>query len=216
MDTAGERGRKALRQDQRRRARSSRAAGAQRRGLLIRGAVIGVVLVALFLGLRALGVFEPPTGIDVDSPAYQVPPGEQVGTKVPSEGNGHAPTGQRVTYGTVPPSSGRHWGQTVPWGIKDTQEPDERVVHNLEHGGVLIAYNGLAPNEVERLRSLVRALRGRYPKIVLEPYPGLGDAKVGVTAWSWHLRLASLDEAQIVRFVKAHYQGPDAPEPRAG
>lgn len=49
--------------------------------------------------------------------------------------------------------------------------------------------------------------------MVLQPYATLPDANVAITAWGWMLRLPDVDDAQLVRFVKAHYQGPDAPEP---
>jgi hypothetical protein len=66
---------------------------------------------------------------------------------------------------------------------------------------------------VDRLKALVRTLRrSRFPKMILQPYPELRSAKIAVTAWQWLLELDDVDEAQIVRFVKAQYQGP-APEP---
>ncbi len=41
------------------------------------------------------------------------------------------------------------------------------------------------------------------------------DAKLALTAWSWMLKLNDYDEAEVVRFVRAHHAGPDAPEPNA-
>ena len=43
----------------------------------------------------------------------------------------------------------------------------------------------------------------------------LTDARIAVTSWRWLLKLPAFDDVQIVKFVKAHYEGPDAPEPRA-
>ena len=180
------------------------------------GAAIAVLAI---LGLRAAGVFEPPpAAIDLNASANRVAAGATIGTQAPSQGNAHIPTGQKASYNTVPPTSGDHWNQSgvapAPWGNKDSTLPNEVTTHNLEHGGIVIAYSQtLAPDEVTKLKSVVRSLMGAgFPKMILEPYP-LTDAKVTLTAWTWILKLQSYDESQIVKFTRAHYRGPDAPEP---
>ncbi|MDQ2911929.1 MAG: DUF3105 domain-containing protein [Chloroflexota bacterium] len=177
------------------------------------------VLALAILGLRAAGVFEPPAAnVDLNTSANVVAPGEVIGTKVASQGSAHLLTGQKASYNSEPPTSGEHWNQSgvapAPWGIKDSMLPREVTTHNLEHGGIVIGYSrSLAPDEVTKLKSLVRGLGGTgFQKIILEPYP-LADAKIAVTAWIWILKLPEYDETQIVKFVKAHYQSPDAPEP---
>ena len=51
-----------------------------------------------------------------------------------------------------------------------------------------------------------------YPKVVVEPYPDLKDAKVALTSWDWILKLQTVDQAQVIKFFRAHYDSPDAPE----
>ncbi|HKY50444.1 MAG TPA: DUF3105 domain-containing protein [Candidatus Limnocylindria bacterium] len=174
-------------------------------------AVAGLIIVG-----RALGAFDaPPAPIDVNASEFD-PAGQVVGTKVESLGNNHIPNGQRATYNSVPPTSGEHYSAPAapaPWGIKDTTLPNEVTTHNLEHGGVVIAYNNLTPSEVDELKSIVRQLvSGGFPKIILEPYPDLKDAKVALTAWTWIHKLQSVDQTQIVRFFRAHYDPVEAPE----
>ena len=174
-------------------------------------AVAGLIIVG-----RALGAFDaPPAPIDVNASKFD-PAGQVIGTKVDSLGNNHIPTGQRATYNTVPPTSGEHYSAPAapaPWGIKDTTLPNEVTTHNLEHGGVVIAYNNLTTAELDQLKSVVRQLlSGGFPKIILEPYPDLTDAKVALTAWQWIHTLQSVDETQIVRFFRAHYDPVEAPE----
>lgn len=124
------------------------------------------------------------------------------------------PDNQRFGYSSTPPTSGSHRQSPATWGIKDSQEPNERTTHNLEHGGIVIAYRpSLATEDVTRLKSLARGVSGTYHKIVLEPYAQLTDAQIALTAWDWILKLQIYDETQIVKFIKAHYQGPEAPEP---
>ena len=187
---------------------------------LVVGGLVAVGIVLAIFGLRAAGVFEPPPAqLDPTASEFQVPSGQTIGTLEPDQGTAHIPVGERGTYNTVPPTSGQHWSSTAPvapapWGIKDGTLPNEVTTHNLEHGGIVIAYNNLTPAEVDQLKAIVRTLlNGTYRKIILEPYPALGDAKVALTAWRWLLKLPKVDQTQIVQFVRAHYSDPNyAPE----
>lgn len=181
--------------------------------------MLGVVVavVALILLGRALGTFDPPPApIDVNAPEFN-PAGQVVGTKIADLGAAHLAQGQRATYNSIPPTSGPHGPAPAPWGIKDATLPNESTTHNLEHGGVVIAYNNLTKDETDQLKSIVRQLMSTgFPKIILEPYPDLKDAKVALTSWTWLYKLPTVDQTEIVRFLRAHYQSPDAPEPNAG
>lgn len=203
------------RKTQRTRERARYAAAHRRRALLWRGGLAIAVLAAAFFVLQGFGAFEPPgAAIDLNAPQYRASRGEAIGTRVEVGGGGHVPDSRRVSYSTTPTTGGAHWQRWADWGIKDAAEPEERVTHNLEHGGIIVGYRDVAGEQLERLKGVVQALRrGGYPKIVLQPYPALRDAKVAVTAWGWILQLPDLDEAQLVRFVKAHYASSEAPEP---
>jgi hypothetical protein len=183
-------------------------------GWIILGVVVAVA--ALIIVGRALGAFDAPAKpIDVNASEFDTT-GQVVGTKVQDLGNTHIPSGQRATYNSVPPTSGEHYSAPAapaPWGIKDTTLPNEVTTHNLEHGGIVIAYNGLSSGELDQLKGIVRQLLSSgYPKIILEPYPDLKDAKVALTAWTWIYKLQSVDQTQIVRFFRAHYDPVEAPE----
>ena len=193
---------------------------APRRSPRIGPAWIGVgapgALAALFFAAQAFGWIKTgPPPLSLSDPKYAVG-SEVIGTQQPDESNVHVPSGQKVTYGTNPPTSGSHWGAPagpVPWGIKDSQLPSEAVVHNMEHGGVIIWYKALTAAEVDDLKDLVSVLRANgYPKVILMPYADMSDARIAVSAWRWLLKLPNYDDVPIVRFVKQHYDGPDAPE----
>jgi hypothetical protein len=180
--------------------------------------VLGVVVafIALVVLARALGVFNAPApAIDVNAQQFDTT-GQTVGTQVAALAAEHIPTGQTGNYNSVPPTSGQHWQQPAapaPWGIKDANLPNEVTTHNLEHGGIVIAYNGLTPAEVDQLKTLVRNLMySGFPKVILEPYPKLTDAKVALTAWTWLNKLQTVDQTQIVLFFRAHYDPVEAPE----
>ena len=177
---------------------------------------VAVVVVALILVARAVGVFDAPAApIDVNAKEFDTA-GQTVGTKIEALGADHIPSGQKGTYNSVPPTSGQHWAAPAapaPWGIKDTTLPNEVTTHNLEHGGIVIAYNNLSASETDQLKDTVRQLTaGGFPKVILEPYPELKDAKVALTAWTWLYKLPSVDQTQIVRFFRAHYDPVEAPE----
>lgn len=193
------------------------AIGRARRATLVRrGAFALAAVAAALLVLAFMGVFEPAgAAIDLNAERYRANRGDEVGTRRASEGGSH--TDGKVSYGTTPPTSGRHSPSRVDWGIRDDQAPSERTTHNLEHGGIVIAHKGLAAAELDQLKALIRTLRrSGYGKIVLEPFAQLsGDTRVALTSWQWLLELPAYDDAQIVRFVKARYQGAEAPEPNA-
>lgn len=175
-------------------------------------AIIAVVAVLAILGLRQWGVFEPPL------PAITPPPGavtEKIGTKVAAAEGAHVAVGTRVEYATRPPTSGSHWALPhAGWGVKDTSQDDERVVHNLEHGGVVISYKGLSPDDLGNLKTLVRRLTGgEYRKVLLRPYDRM-DNGIVLTAWAWSLKLDRYDESQVTKFVQGHHgELGESPEP---
>ncbi|MFN2520570.1 MAG: DUF3105 domain-containing protein [Candidatus Limnocylindria bacterium] len=202
------------RRQQRRKGGKVARPGRRRSGWVPAAIVVGVVILAIFAA-RAAGVFDaPPKPIDVNSAENQ--PVGDIGQKVADLGNAHIPAGQHATYNSVPPTSGEHYAQpTAPAaaGVKDSTLPNEVTTHNLEHGGIVIAYNNLTPGDLDALKSLYRSLSNAgYRKILVEPYPTLTDAKIAVTAWDWILKLPGYDQTQIIRFVRGHYDGAEAPE----
>src|SRR5438132_9292765 len=178
----------------------SRGGGGGGRGLLI--GIGGLVLaVVVILGLRQAGVLSLGSPVASSSP---LPTVGAIASDDPSrgvheadQGNTHVPNGTPVTYsGPLPPSSGSHWSTPVApvkAGVYDQQVPFEATTHNLEHGGILIAYNGLSAAELTQLKQFVTdTMRTKYAKLLLEPYTGLQGAKVVAVAWDWRLQLQSV------------------------
>jgi len=211
------------RREQERRKREKRRGGGgphvpSTRGINQIWLVVGVIVlvIALLAVGRAAGVFEaPPPPVNVNSSEFDTT-GQTIGTKVEDLGNAHIPTGQKAKYNSVPPTSGEHWASPAapaPAGIKDVALPNEVTTHNLEHGGIVIAYNNLPADDVSKLKALFRQLTAAgYAKMILEPYPDLKDATIALTAWDWILKLPGFDQTSVVKFIRAHYDGPDAPE----
>src|SRR5712692_8079509 len=172
----------------RRRQREKRGGGSSRggdggnRNLLI--GVGGLVLaIVVILGLRQAGV------LSLGAPVASSSPLPTVGTIASDDpargmheadqGNTHVNPGTPVTYtGLLPPSSGSHWpapAAPVKAGVYDQQVPFEATTHNLEHGGVVIVYNGLSIAELAQLKQYVNdtITKTKFAKVLLTPYTGL-------------------------------------------
>jgi hypothetical protein len=208
------------RQREKRGGHPSRGGGGGRSVLI--GAGIIVLLIVAILGLRQAGFLSLGPAVATGSPAPTIgtidPTDPARGVQEADQGNTHVPPGTPVNYtGPLPPSSGSHWPQPaapVKAGIYDQQLPFEATTHNLEHGGIVIVYNGLSVGEITQLKQFVTdTLKTKYTKVLLEPYTGLQGAKVTLLAWDWRLNLQSVDVTSMLKFITVHYDGPNSPEP---
>jgi hypothetical protein len=185
------------RQVQRKKANSNRN--------LIIAAAVGVVVILLAAGLT----LSRSGGGNIEGQ-------QQFPNQVPAPGNPHItnPTDPHPAYNSNPPTSGWHTGGNIgPWGVSSLPIADEITLHNLEHGGVIVHYRqGLDQATVDQLTTLTRELQAQSPCILLLPRPAdkLQDAPIAVTAWTWLLKLDTVDTAKIQSFFRAHVdQGPE-------
>ncbi|HAF08716.1 MAG TPA: hypothetical protein DCK98_01355 [Chloroflexi bacterium] len=222
VTTRRERRERELRRKQRekRGGHPSRGSGGGGRGILI-GAGIVLVLIVAILGLRQAGVLSLGAAVPAASP---LPTPSPVAADDPARGthdndysNAHVTAGTPVQYADLPPTSGSHWpspAAPVKAGVYTQHIPFEATVHNLEHGGIVIVYNNLSADEVTRLNDFVQSsTAGTYKKVLDEPYPDLTRAKIVITAWRYHLDLQTVDISSMQRFIQAHYDSTEAPEP---
>jgi len=87
----------------------------------------------------------------------------------------------KVKYNSFPPSSGPHYQQPAPWGRYPDPVKQPILVHNLEHGGIIIQYgSGVSEDDVKKLDSFYQD--DPYG-LVVAPYPKLGS-KIALTAWN--------------------------------
>ena len=117
-------------------------------------------------------------------------------------------------YASDPPTSGQHYsvpGQApISWGLYTSPIPDEILIHNMEHGGIVAYYRPSAPpTEIEQLRQFVIAQPG-YPKgYIMAPRASL-PADITLAAWEYYLPIFQYDETVMTAFINAHYdQGPE-------
>ncbi len=148
--------------------------------------------------------------------------GGDVGLRQLDNGRAHIEEGiAGGPYSSVPATSGPHWSSANspgPWGVYSSAQPAERLLHNMEHGGIVIWYQP-ARLDVEGVATLTTYVRQQVTaaqfKVILAPWAGADFGHpVAVTAWNWLLYLDSADVDAVRTFLDAHYG--DAPEPFGG
>jgi hypothetical protein len=161
------------------------------------GGLLALILVAgVWLATRSSGLAAP-------------------GQRFPIQGQQHITPGQaHPAYNSDPPTSGWHYDTPLASGFHDTPVADEQVVHNLEHGHVVISYDCSKLAECqgtkERLQELLR--RYRNWKVTAVPRQN-ADAAIALTAWGWLDKLDSYDEARITAFIDVwRDRGPERTE----
>jgi hypothetical protein len=143
------------------------------------------------------------------------------GTRQLDAGRNHIAEGTQGTgYTSVPGTSGQHWSSADSpgsWGVYTSAQPQERMIHNLEHGGIVIWYQStLDADGVAALTTFVQQqITQAEFKVILTPWSGTDFGHpIAVTAWDWLLYLDTPDLDMIRGFIDAHYG--DAPEPFMG
>ena len=150
----------------------------------------GIIGVLLLVGVVAWSIRQ----------ANQPVPGEAV----PIQGQQHIAPGQsHPAYNSDPPTSGWHYDEPARAGFYDTSLPDEQLVHNLEHGHVIISYDCGKLAECENVKAELNQVVDRFQrwKIVAVAREN-ADAAIALTAWGRIDKIDSYDEDRIVAFVK--------------
>ena len=138
----------------------------------------------------------------------------------PSQGARHvteAPKGFK--YNSTPATSGPHEPTPLApavWGIYDEPVPQLKLIHNLEHGGVVIQYGPDVPEAtVDQILAWHREdpnglVVGPLPRQLLEAKDTLSD-RVTLTAWMHLQTCARFNEEAYSDFVDRHRgDGPEA------
>ena len=174
----------------------------RRTRMIFLGLIVAIVVIALAAGL---GIALGGGGGSSDS-ALSV--GGCVAQTFPDQGRKHAtqlPAGFK--YNSFPPTSGTHNPTPAIWNIYDEPVRQMLLVHNLEHGGIVVQYGDQVPAEtVDQIRTWYQA--DPNGKIVA-PLPALKD-KVAVTAWTHLMTCPGFNQEAFDAFTDAfRYNGPE-------
>ena len=178
--------------------RTPRDPGRTRLWLIGSGAAVVIVVVVVVLA-TVLGGGSKGSALAAAGCAQQ---------SFPSLGRKHEvelPKGYK--YNSFPPTSGTHHPQPAVWNIYDEPVRQMNLVHNLEHGGVVVQYGDKVPAAtVDEIRAWYASNR---TGILVAPLPGLGD-KIALTAWTKLATCPGFDEKAFDAFVDLNqYRGPE-------
>ena len=123
----------------------------------------------------------------------------------------HLPDCSPIIYDTNPPSGGNHYGTWAAYQTYDFPVPPGFLVHEMEHGGVVIWYNCPegCPGEVAQARAMIDALPddtacdGYQKRVAMTPYPEL-TTRWAASSWGFTLRSNCLDAAAFTNFYVQH------------
>lgn len=110
-------------------------------------------------------------------------------------------------WNSFPPTSGRHYYQPLPFGLYTEVVPEIRLVHNLEHGAVILQYGDQVP--AAQVRRIATWYQQDANAVVVAPLPKLG-AKTALTAWTEWTECTGFNEKAANAFRKAfRYHAPE-------
>ena len=100
--------------------------------ILVGSIIIAVLVIGSFAAVPIFQSIGGPQAVDLGTASAYV---EGVGQnqEVMATKN-HVEDGTVVAYNSIPATSGDHYFSPQPCGFYQGEVPDERVVHNLEHG----------------------------------------------------------------------------------
>ena len=157
--------------------------------------------IALILGLIIWAVValiqtKTPQAPDL-SKAYEIQSREHI-----AEGAKHG------AYNSNPPSGGPHYSQPARRMFYTDPLPDERVIHNLEHGDGWIAYH---PRISQSIKDELKKFL--FARIIITPRAA-NDFDISLVVWGrvdgFNIGNSKLDEARINDFIKRYRnKGPE-------
>jgi hypothetical protein len=109
------------------------------------------------------------------------------------------------------PASGNHWGAWAEWN-RDYTKPIKRgfLIHNLEHGGIVLSYNCSSPTASADCRAAHAALLQLKEsfgetRVVVTPDP-TQPTRYGIRAWRWAYTSDCVDETKMLTFMDQHFR----------
>ena len=186
---------KEQRREEQRRARERAERNEKTKRVLKKVLVWLIVIVLVVLAIRWL--------------INQFPRGADYSKSFPIQGQDHIAIGAlHPPYNSNPPTSGWHYAAPANVGFYDRELPDERLVHNLEHGHIWIAYRPTIPDEI---KSQLKKLAGGMA--IVTPRP-TNDTDLALVAWgrldAFNLDGTPLDSQRIQSFILRYQnKGPE-------
>ena len=130
-----------------------------------------------------------------------------VGVQVPIISSNHILDGAQASYISQPATSGEHWRAPARCGFYEEQLPDELVVHNLEHGNIVVSYNLLLESDVSDLRDALNSIGLNRVWGVARSYDQIPPGEIALTAWGVMDTFPGIDRDRISKFFETYAGG---------
>ncbi len=109
-------------------------------------------------------------------------------------------------YTSNPPTSGMHAQTPAPFAVLRQPATKEALVHNMEHGGVVVWYNTSDQRVIKQLEDVVsRELRNQR-LVVMSSYAGMEPETIALTSWTRLEKFPIRDftEQRVANFIERH------------
>jgi hypothetical protein len=128
------------------------------------------------------------------------------GERFASQGNVHVALGASTPpYNSDPPTSGWHTAELAPWGSHLEVQHDQRLVHNMEDGGVVLWYaNGTPEENRAHVAALEAVVPRAFSRVVIAPRDGM-PTTYAATAWQRLQRFEAIDAEAMQAFIAAYH-----------
>jgi hypothetical protein len=68
--------------------------------------------------------------------------------------------------------------------VLENPAPKENLIHNMEHGGVVVWYNTTNQEVIDQLKSITNSALDRRRLVVMSQYSGMEPETVAITSWT--------------------------------
>jgi hypothetical protein len=109
-------------------------------------------------------------------------------------------------YHSNPPTSGPHALSPALFRVHEAAVPKENLVHNMEHGGVVIWHNTASGKAIALLAEITNESLADGLLVVMSPYPELEPETIALTAWTRLDKFAAtgLTPERVRTFIQTH------------
>ena len=113
--------------------------------------------------------------------------------------------------GHYPPTSGHHWPKWAKCGFYEDALPDELVVHNMEHGNIVISYNLVKREDINALKKSFSDVSLSKLWGVARFYGEIPEGQISLSTWGVTDSFTNVDASRIRKFFEV-YHGALGPE----
>ena len=111
-----------------------------------------------------------------------------------------------LCYLSNPPVSGPHGASPMAFKVLDNPAPKENLLHNMEHGGVVIWYNTTNRDVISQLNEITNNSLDKRRLVVISEYREMEAETIAVTSWTRLDKFAVRDfnAKRVSDFIEVH------------